>query len=135
MEYLMIFYWQDFLLKRGRILSNLKSFKNCIKFHLDIKEKNIIFLDFFNKRTRFKPPILHYFYKFTPQARAIVKTVTMDLNCYYPIVARQFFPNAKIVIDCFHMVQMLTRSFNSLRVQTMKQFNKQSREYKLLKSP
>lgn len=85
-------------------------------------------------RTRFKPEILHYFYKFTPKARAMVKTVTMDLNCYYPIVARELFPNAQIVIDHFHMVQMLTRSFNSLRVQTMKQFKKQSREYKLLKS-
>lgn len=64
----------------------------------------------------------------------MVKTVTMDLNCYYPIVARELFPNAQIVIDRFHMVQMLTRSFNSLRVQTMKQFKKQSREYKLLKA-
>lgn len=85
-------------------------------------------------RTRFKPEILRYFYKFSPKARAMVKTVTMDLNCYYPIVARELFPNAQIVIDRFHMVQMLTRSFNSLRVQTMKQFKKQSREYKLLKS-
>lgn len=85
-------------------------------------------------RTRFKPEILHYFYKFTPQARAMVKTVIMDLNCYYPLVARELFPNAQIVIDRFHIVQMLTRFFNSLRVQTMKQFKKQSREYKLLKS-
>lgn len=85
-------------------------------------------------RTRFKPAILHYFYKFSTQARARVKTVTMDLNCYYPLVARELFPNAQIVIDCFHMVQMLTRSFNSLRVQTIKQFQKHSREYKLLKS-
>jgi len=64
----------------------------------------------------------------------MVKTVSMDLNCYYPIVAKELFPNAQIVIDRFHMVQMLTRSFNSLRVQTMKHFKKQSREYKLLKS-
>ena len=64
-------------------------------------------------RTRFKPEILRYFHKFTPKARAMVKTVTMDLNCYYPIVARELFPNAQIVIDRFHMVQMLTRSFNS----------------------
>ena len=69
-------------------------------------------------RTRFKPEILRYFYKFSPNARARVKTVTMDLNCYYPIVAQELFPNAQIVIDRFHMVQMLTRSFNSLRVQT-----------------
>ena len=86
-------------------------------------------------RTRFKPDILRYFYKFTPKARAMVKTVTMDLNCYYPLVARELFPNAQIVIDRFHMVQMLTRSFNIFRVQIMKQFNKRSREYKLLKSP
>ncbi|MGI1818550.1 ISL3 family transposase [Lactobacillus johnsonii] len=86
-------------------------------------------------RTRFKPDILRYFYKFTPKARSMVKTVTMDLNCYYPLVARELFPNAQIVIDRFHMVQMLTRSFNSLRVQIMKQFKKQSLEYKLLKSP
>ena len=86
-------------------------------------------------RTRFKPEILRYFYKFSPQARAMVKTVTMDLNCYYPLIARELFPNAAIVIDRFHMIQMLTRSFNSLRVQIMKHFTKQSREYKLLKSP
>ncbi|KOH02551.1 transposase, partial [Lactobacillus johnsonii 16] len=27
-------------------------------------------------RTRFKPDILHYFYKFTPKAHSMVKTVT-----------------------------------------------------------
>ena len=64
----------------------------------------------------------------------MVKTVTMDLNCYYPLVVRELFPNAQIVIDRFHMVQMLTRSFNSLRIQIMKHFNKRSCEYKLLKS-
>ena len=33
------------------------------------------------------------------------------------------------------MIQMLTRSFNSLRVQVMKTFDKRSRQYQLLKSP
>lgn len=84
-------------------------------------------------RTHFKPEILRYFYKFTPKVRAMVKIVTIDLNCYCPIVARELFPNVQIVIDRFHMVQILTRSFNSLRVPTMKHFKKQSREYKLLK--
>ena len=50
-------------------------------------------------RTRFKPDILHYFYKFTPKARAMVKTVTMDLNCYYPLVARELFPNAQLIVS------------------------------------
>ena len=79
-------------------------------------------------RTRFKPEILRYFYKFSPKAGAMVKIVTIDLNCYYPLVAREFFPNAQIVIYRFHMVQMHTRSFNSFRVQTMKQFKKQNRD-------
>ncbi len=68
------------------------------------------------------------------KARSMVKTVTMYLNCYNPLVARGLLPNAQIVIDRFHIVQMLTRSFNSLRLQIMKQFKRQSREYKLLKS-
>ncbi|WP_367302220.1 transposase [Lactobacillus helveticus] len=75
-----------------------------------------------------------YFRKVDTQFGEIEIQVPRDLNCYYPIVARELFSNAQIVINRFHMVQMLTRSFNSLRVQTMKQFKKQSREYKLLKS-
>ncbi|MBU6035281.1 transposase, partial [Lactobacillus helveticus] len=66
---------------------------------------------------------------------ANVRTVTMDLNFYYQDIVRACFPNAQIVIDRFHMIQMLTRSFNSLRVQVMKTFDKRSRQYQLLKSP
>ncbi|WP_173004000.1 transposase, partial [Lactobacillus helveticus] len=67
-------------------------------------------------RTRYKKTLLKYFGRFSPQARAC-------------------FPNAQIVIDCFHMIQMLTRSFNSLRVKVMRTFDKRSRQYQLLKSP
>lgn len=86
-------------------------------------------------RKRLKKDLLKYFGKFSPQARQNVKTVTMDLNFYYQDIVRACFPNAKIVIDRFHMIQMLTRSFNSFRVQTMKNFKKSQRQYKLLKSP
>lgn len=86
-------------------------------------------------RTRLKRDLLKYFGKFSYQARANVKTVSMDLNFYYQDIVRECFPNAKIVIDRFHMVQMLTRSFNSLRVSVMKNFERSSRQYQLLKSP
>lgn len=82
-------------------------------------------------RRRIKKDLLKYFGKFTLKARANVKTVTMD----HQDIVRSCFPNAQIVIDRFHMVQMLTRSLNSLRVATMKKFDKGSREYALLKSP
>ena len=86
-------------------------------------------------RNRYKKSLLKYFGKFSPSARANVKTVSMDLNFYYQNIVRACFPNAEIIIDRFHMVQMLTRSFNSLRVLVMKSFDKRARQYQLLKSP
>ena len=38
---------------------------------------------------------------------------------YYDI-ARKLFPNAKIVLDRFHIVQHLSRAMNCLRIQIMK---------------
>ena len=52
-------------------------------------------------RTRFKPEILNYFYKFSPKAQAMVKTVTMDLNCYYPLVARELFQTLILLLIVF----------------------------------
>ena len=83
-------------------------------------------------RTRFKSVLLKYFGRFSPQARMAVKTVSIDLNFYYQDIVRACFPNARIVVDRFHMVQMLARSLNSLRVQVMIQYEKSSREYKFL---
>lgn len=57
----------------------------------------------------------------------------MDLNYYYDIIAKKLFPNAQIILDRFHIVQMLTRSFNSCRIQAMKKHKNGSREYSLLK--
>ncbi|AFR22249.1 transposase [Lactobacillus helveticus R0052] len=48
-------------------------------------------------RTRYKKTLLKYFGRFSPQARANVKTVTMDLNFYYQDIVRAWFPNGS---DC-----------------------------------
>ncbi|EGF34540.1 transposase [Lactobacillus helveticus MTCC 5463] len=37
----------------------------------------------------------------------------MDLNFYYQDIVIACFPNAQIVIDRFHMIQMLTRDSNA----------------------
>lgn len=128
--------------KFSTILINRKkggpsSLNDYIKFTLDIEDQNNFF-DYLSeniimhfmaalaihielyKYSELALNLLLYFYPFIPQVQPRVKTVTIDLNCYYPLVARELFPNAQIVIDRFHMVQMLTRSFNSLRVQIMK---------------
>lgn len=31
----------------------------------------------------------------------------MDLNYYYDIMAKELFPNAQVILDRFHIVQML----------------------------
>ena len=82
---------------------------------------------------RFKQSITDYFKQFPASVRARVKTVTVDLNCYYLDCAKAMLPQAKIVIDCFHIVAMMTRAFNQTRVQTMKKYNKRSYEYRTLK--
>lgn len=83
--------------------------------------------------TRLKKDIIKYFKRFPITVRNKVKTVTMDLNYYYDIMAKELFPNAQVILDRFHIVQMLNRSFNSCRIQEMKKHKKGSREYNLLK--
>ena len=57
----------------------------------------------------------------------------MDMFSPYYDIARKPFPNAKIVLDRFHIVQHLSRAMNCLRIQIMNQFDRKSHEYKALK--
>lgn len=82
---------------------------------------------------RFKPTIENYFLSYSPAERLRVKTVSMDLNSYYQDIVRRVFPKAQIIIDRFHIIAMLTRAFNQYRAHVMKCFNKNSRQYRLLK--
>lgn len=67
------------------------------------------------------------------QVRSRVKVITMDMFSPYYDIARKFFPNAKIVLDRFHIVQHLSRAMNRVRIQIMNQFDRRSHEYKALK--
>ena len=57
----------------------------------------------------------------------------MDMFSPYYDIARKLFPNAKIVLDRFHIVQHLSRAMSRVRVQIMNQFDRKSHEYKALK--
>ena len=57
----------------------------------------------------------------------------MDMFSPYYQLAKQLFPNAKIVLDCFHIVQHLSRAMNRVRIQIMNQFDRKSQEYRALK--
>lgn len=82
---------------------------------------------------RFKKDILAYFDQFPPSVRKRVKIVTLDLNSHYQDIAKLMFPNAKIIIDRFHIVAMMTRSFNQTQAQALKKYDKKSLEYLKLK--
>lgn len=50
------------------------------------------------------------------EARAQVTEITMDFSDSMYSIAKAYFPNATIVIDCFHIVQRLCESLESMRL-------------------
>lgn len=74
-----------------------------------------------------------YFRRFDPSARENVKVIVTDMNYTYPKLTQHVFPNAIVVMDKFHIINALNRSFNKTRVRLMKQFSTSSREYHALK--
>ena len=69
-----------------------------------------------NRQQRY---LIDYFLKYDRQERLNVKFVVMDMFKPYVEVIKTCFPNAKVIIDKFHVVQHLNRSLNRLRVETM----------------
>ena len=81
------------------------------------------------------PSIIDYFEnRYSKKERAQVKTVVIDLNAQYQSFIYRLFPNARIIIDRFHIVQLVGRALNNCRVNILKLLDKHTREYKLLKS-
>ncbi|MEJ8776621.1 transposase [Pseudogracilibacillus sp. ICA-222130] len=48
-----------------------------------------------------------------------VETLTIDMNAGYVNVIKEIFPQVKIIIDRFHIVQLISRSMNQTRVHIM----------------
>ena len=57
--------------------------------------------------------IKDYFLYYSYQERYKVKAVVIHMNSGYKSIIRELFPNAKIVIDRFHIVQLVNRAFNN----------------------
>ena len=60
-----------------------------------------------------------YFSHYTEKARKRVKFVVMDMYSPYIDLIKKWFPNAEIIIDLFHIVQLLTKSLNKTRIDVM----------------
>ena len=80
--------------------------------------------------------LLRYFAYFTHKARSHVKLIVIDMYSPYISLIQKMFPNAKIIIDKFHLVNLISTSLNKTRINIMKHdkknYNKLKRYWKLL---
>lgn len=95
----------------------------------DFETKKIITI----LENRTQTTIRNHFFRYSKEARNSVKVVTVDMSGSYIPMIPKLFPNAKIVIDRFHIVQHMSRALNQTRIQLMKPFDKKFLEYRALK--
>ena len=77
--------------------------------------------------TRSKEYLFGYFSKFSN--RKEVKFFVMDMYSTYKAVAKIMFPNAKIIIDKYHYVRIVTWAFERVRIEEQKKFSDYRRKY------
>lgn len=61
----------------------------------------------------------HFISHYSLKSRNKVETITVDMNAGYVNIIPILFPNAKIIIDRFHIVQLINRSLNRTRITIM----------------
>ena len=80
--------------------------------------------------------LLKYFSYYTHKARKNVKFIVIDMYSPYISLILKLFPNAKIIIDKFHLVQLISRALNKTRINIMKKdkknYNKLKRYWRLI---
>ena len=63
--------------------------------------------------------LIEYFSRFSLEARNNVKYIFMDMYIPYISLVNSIFFDAKIVIDKFHIVNLVNRAFNQTRISIM----------------
>ena len=60
--------------------------------------------------------LTEYFSRFSFEARNNIKYICMDIYTLYINLVNSIFPDAKIVIDKFHILNLVNRAFNQTRI-------------------
>ena len=112
---------------------SVKSADGAMSFHLWNGENGKIIDIVENRKLN---SLMSYFSYFTHKARANVKYIVIDMYSPYISLIKVMFPHAKIIIDKFHLVQLISRSLNKTRTSIMKKdkknYNKMKRYWKLI---
>ncbi|WP_155997323.1 ISL3 family transposase, partial [Streptococcus ruminantium] len=111
--------WDEFSYQKGKLAFIAQDFNT---------KKIITILD-----DRRQTTIRNHFFKYSKEARKKVKVVTVDMSGSYIPLIKVLFPQAKIVLDRFHIVQHINRALKQTRIDIMKQFDDKSLEYRALK--
>ena len=83
--------------------------------------------------TRNKHQLSLFFSSFTREERLKVKYVTIDMWEPYKDVVKTYLPAAAVAVDPFHVIFHLTKGFERLRINLMRQCEYGSNAYYLLK--
>ena len=74
--------------------------------------------------------LIKYFFYYDYKARSRVKFIIIDMYSPYVSLIKKMFPNASIIIDKFHLTQLISRSLNKTRIMVMKKYKKHHRKFK-----
>ena len=71
-----------------------------------------------------------YFSYYSLESRSKVKNIVIDMYKPYITTIKINFPNANIIIDPFHITQLISRSINKTRIKIMKKYKEHYRKFK-----
>ena len=74
--------------------------------------------------------LIKYFLYYDYKTRSKVKFIIIDMYSPYISLIKKMFSNAKIVIDKFHLTQLISRALNKTRIKAMNKDNKNHRKLK-----
>lgn len=96
---------------------SVKSADGAMSFHI-CNAKNGKTIDIVEDRRL--NSLIKYFSRYSRDSRLNVKYIVIDMYAPYISLIRMMFPNAKIVIDKFHLIQLISRALNKTRIRVMK---------------
>lgn len=135
-SYIMDECYSDFKVNKDHLpeticIDEFKSVKNidgAMSFvFVDYQAKNIINI----VEDRRLNSLTEYFSRFSLEARNNVKYICMDMYSPYISLVKSIFPKSEIVLDKFHIVNLINRAFNQTRISIMNSLKDDSLKRKL----
>ena len=120
-------------------LPKVLSIDECYNKHQFSKPYSCIFFDFLQTKIvdviedRSKHNLFVYLSKLTKEERNNVQYVVIDMWEPYLDTAQRFFPNAKVAIDSFHVIEQMGAALDKVRRRILNGYSKGTIEYYLLK--